>query len=275
MDPLTISNLSVSYNNQTVIADLNLTLKRAGIVALVGPNGAGKSTLIRAITGVIPPTRGSIYLGQLDILGLSALERARRIAVVPQHAPLPDNFKVQEIVMLGRTPYLPLWKNETAIDHASVTQALQRTNLTNLKNRFVGDLSGGELQRVVIARALAQDPDVLLLDEPTAHLDLKHQASILRLIKSLATTKNIAVLLTMHDINQAAKCADSVALISNGNIQAYGPPTDVYTSQILSKVYDTPVEVITHPDHGLPFVTIYDNLHQAEVELKSTIKCQE
>jgi iron complex transport system ATP-binding protein len=275
MDPLTISNLSVSYNNQTIIADLNLTLKRAGIVALVGPNGAGKSTLIRAITGVIPSTRGSIYLGQLDILGLSALERARRIAVVPQHAPLPDNFKVQEIVMLGRTPYLPLWKNESAIDHASVTQALQRTNLTSLKNRFVSDLSGGELQRVVIARALAQDPDVLLLDEPTAHLDLKHQASILRLIKSLATTKNIAVLLTMHDINQAAKCADSVALISNGNIQAYGSPTDIYTSQILSKVYDTPVEVIIHPDHGLPFVTIYDNLDQAQAELKSTTKCQE
>ena len=200
MDPLTISNLSVSYNNHTVIADLNLTLKRADIVALVGPNGAGKSTLIKAITGVISPTQGSIYLGQLDLLGLSALERARRIAVVPQYAPLPDNFKVQEVVMLGRTPYIPLWKNETAIDHASVTQALERTNLTSLKNRLVSDLSGGEIQRVVIARALAQDPDVLLLDEPTAHLDLKHQASILKLIKSLAITKNIAVLLTMQTV---------------------------------------------------------------------------
>jgi len=266
MGPLTISNLSVNYNNQPVISELNLTLQRAGIVALVGPNGAGKSTLIRAITGVTPISRGTIRLGSVDLLNISALDRARRIAVVPQHAHMPDNFKVQEIVMLGRTPYLPLWQKETNNDHAIVIQALKHTNLTSQKDRFVSDLSGGELQRVVIARALAQEPEVLLLDEPTAHLDLKHQASILSLIKSLATAKNIAVLLTMHDINQAAKCADSIALISSGKIQAFGSPTDVYTSQRLSKVYDTPVEVVTHPDNGLPFVTIYDNLNQSKAD---------
>ena len=266
MDPLTISSLSVNYNNQPVITDLNLTLQRARIVALVGPNGAGKSTLIRAITGVTPISRGTIRLGSVDLLKISALDRARRIAVVPQHAHMPDNFKVREIVMLGRTPYLPLWQKETNNDQAIVIQALERTNLTSLKDRFVSDLSGGELQRVVIARALAQEPEILLLDEPTAHLDLKHQASILSLIKSLATAKNIAVLLTMHNINQAAKCADSIALISNGKIQAFGSPTDVCTSQRLSKVYDTPVEVVTHLDHGLPFVTIYDNLHQSKAD---------
>ena len=260
MRTLTISGLSVSYDKQAVIKNLSLTLSRAEIVALVGPNGAGKSTLIRAMTGVIPVSEGTVCLDQIDLLSLSALERARRIAVVPQNALLPDNFKVHEIVMLGRTPYLPLWKKETDNDHTTVTQALQHTNLINLKDRFVSDLSGGELQRVVIARALAQEPNVLLLDEPTAHLDLKHQASILRLIKSLAITKNIAVLLTMHDINQAAKCADSIALISNGKIQAYGPPADVYTSELLSKAYDTPVEVITYSDNGLPFVTIRDTL---------------
>ena len=266
MDPLTISNLSVSYNNQPVIPDLSLTLPRPGIVGLVGPNGAGKSTLIRAITGVIPISRGTIRLGSIALLKISALDRARRIAVVPQHAHMPDNFKVTEIVMLGRTPYLPLWQKETNNDHAIVIQALKHTNLTRLKDRFVSDLSGGELQRVVIARALAQEPELLLLDEPTAHLDLKHQASILSLVKSLATSKNIAVLLTMHNINQAAKCADSIALISNGKIQAFGSPTDVCTSQRLSKVYDTPVEVVTHPDHGLPFVTFYDNLHQSKAD---------
>ena len=262
MDPLTISNISVSYNNQTVIPNLSLSLPRPGIVALVGPNGAGKSTLIRAITGVTPISQGKIHLGSVDLLKLSALDRARHIAVVPQYAPMPDNFKVQEIVMLGRTPYLPIWQNEAANDHAVVTQALKQTNVYSLKERFVSDLSGGALQRVVIARALAQEPDVLLLDEPTAHLDLKHQTSILRLINSLTTVNNITVLLTMHDINQAAKCADSVALISHGIIEAYGSPTDVYTSERLSKVYDTQVDVITHPDRELPFVTIYDNLHQ-------------
>ncbi len=260
MRTLTISDLSVSYDKQAVIKNLSLTLSRAEIVALLGPNGAGKSTLIRAITGVVPVSQGTVCLDQIDLLSLSALERARRIAVVPQHALLPDNFTVYEIVLLGRTPYLPLWKKETGNDHATVTQALQHTNLENLKDRFVGDLSGGERQRVLIARSLAQEPDVLLLDEPTAHLDLKHQASILRLIKSLATTKNIAILLTMHNINQAAKCADSVALIANGKIQSYGSPADVYTPENLSKAYDTPVEVITHSENGLPFVTIHDTL---------------
>ena len=262
MDPLTISNISVSYNNQTVIPNLSISLPRPGIVALVGPNGAGKSTLIRAITGVTPISQGKIHLGSVDLLKLSALDRARHIAVVPQYAPMPDNFKVQEIVMLGRTPYLPIWQNETANDHAVVTQALKQTNVYNLKQRKLSEQSREHQQRVVIARALAQEPDVLLLDEPTAHLDLKHQTSILRLINSLTTVNNITVLLTMHDINQAAKCADSVALISHGIIEAYGSPTDVYTSERLSKVYDTQVDVITHPDRELPFVTIYDNLHQ-------------
>ncbi len=255
MNALSITNLSSGYHQRPVLLKIDLCVNRGRVVALVGPNGAGKSTLIRALTGVIPTSTGKVQLDGINLLDLSPLERARRVAVVPQQALLPEAFTVAEVVLLGRTPYLPLWAKESAHDHDIARAVMQQTEVHNLADRFIGELSGGEQQRVVIARALAQEPDVLLLDEPTAHLDLKHQTSILTLVRSLAIENGLAVLLTMHDLNQAAACAHDVALLVDGKIEAMGSPGDVFTSERLSRAYDTPVHVIPHPHNGVPLVT--------------------
>jgi len=254
MNALSITHISAGYHKRPVIIGINLNVNRGRVVALVGPNGAGKTTLIRALTGVIRATAGQVQLDGVNLLGLSQLQRARRVAVVPQQAHLPETFKVSEVVLLGRTPYLPLWAKESARDYNIARASMQQTGVHNLANRFIGELSGGEQQRVLIARALAQEPDVLLLDEPTAHLDLKHQKSILTLIKTLAVEKRLAVLLTMHDLNQAAACANDVVLLVDGKIQAMGPPAEVFTSKRLSQAYGAPVEVIPHPINDVPLV---------------------
>jgi iron complex transport system ATP-binding protein len=254
MTTLTISNLSVGYHRQLVLRDISLDVGAGEIVALVGPNGAGKTTLVRAVSGVTPVGHGTIRLDGIDVLRLSPTERARRIAVVPQAVHLPDAFTVAEIVMMGRTPHLPLWGGEGKRDCDVAWEAMRRTAVEALADRRVDELSGGERQRVVIARALTQEPRVLLLDEATAHLDLKHQVAVLELVRALAHEHGLAVLATLHDLNQAARYADRVALLAGGELRAVGAPAEVLTPAYLSLAYGLPVSVIPHPTYGTPLV---------------------
>ena len=254
MTTLTISNLSVGYHNHLVLHGVSLDVHAGEVVALVGPNGAGKSTLVRAVSGVSPISRGTVRLEGADVLRLSPTERARRIAVVPQAVHLPDAFTVAEIVMMGRTPHLPLWGGEGKRDCDVAWEAMRRTAVEALADRRIDELSGGERQRVVIARALAQEPRVLLLDEATAHLDLKHQVGVLDLVRALAHEHGLAVLATLHDLNQAARYADRVALLAGGELRAIGAPAEVLTSAHLSPAYGLPVSVIPHPTYGTPLV---------------------
>jgi len=254
MTTLTLSALTTGYHQRVVLHAVSLAVHAGEVVALVGPNGAGKSTLIRAVSGVIPLRGGTVQLDGLDLLKLSPVARARLVAVVPQAAHLPEAFTVAEIVMMGRTPHLPLWGGETKRDCAEAWQAMARTDVETLAERRVDEISGGELQRVVIARALAQEPRVLLLDEATAHLDLKHQVTTLDLVRSLARENGLAVLATLHDLNQAALYADRIALLAEGELRAVGTPTEVLTPAHLSAAYGLPISVIAHPTHGQPLV---------------------
>lgn len=254
MTTLSLSHLSVRYHRQLVLNDISLQVRAGEVLALVGPNGAGKSTLVRAVSGVIPLGGGAIKLDDAEVHRLPPAERARQIAVVPQAVHLPEAFTVAEIVLMGRTPHLPLWGGEGQHDCAVAWAAMRHTAIQPLAERRVDEISGGERQRVVIARALAQEPRVLLLDEATAHLDLKHQVAILELIRSLAHDHGLAVLATLHDLNQAARYADRVALLTDGELQALGSPAEVLTSAHLSAAYDLPVHVIPHPLHGTPLV---------------------
>lgn len=254
MTTLSLLHLSVRYHHLLVLNNISLQVRAGEVLALVGPNGVGKSTLIRAVSGVTPLSGGAIKLDDVEVHRLRPAERARQIAVVPQAGHLPEAFTVAEIVMMGRTPHLPLWGGEGQHDCAVAWDAMQHTAIQTLAERRVDEISGGERQRVVIARALAQEPRVLLLDEATAHLDLKHQVSILELIRSLAHEHGLAVLATLHDLNQAARYADRVALLAEGELRALGSPTEVLTPAHLSAAYGLPVNVIPHPVYGTPLV---------------------
>ncbi|MFQ5410276.1 MAG: heme ABC transporter ATP-binding protein [Anaerolineales bacterium] len=249
-----ITNLSAGYRARPVLRDISLTIAAGEILALVGPNGVGKSTLVRVVSGVLPAISGAVAIDGENVLRMTAPARARQVAVVPQTVRLPEAFRVCEIVLMGRTPHLPLWAGESPRDREIALDAMRRTEVAHLAERRVGELSGGEQQRVVIARALAQQPRVLLLDEPTAHLDLKHQYGILKLVRALAAGQGLAVLLTMHDLNQAARYSDRMALLSDGVVAAVGAPAAVLTAARLTAVYDVPISVITHPQSGAPLV---------------------
>jgi len=249
-----ITQLSAAYGARSVLRSVTLTARSGQVLALVGPNGAGKSTLIRVLSGVMRAQSGTARLDNVDLLRATPLERARRVAVVPQLFHLPEAFTAGEIVLMGRAPHLPLWASESRHDCEIAWRAMQHAHIEALKDRRVDELSGGEQQRVVIARALAQEPQMLLLDEPTAHLDLKHQVSVLELVATLAHQHQLTVLMTIHDLNQAARYADQVALLHQGAILASGEPSAVFTAERLSQVYGVPVTVGRHPTHGTPLV---------------------
>jgi iron complex transport system ATP-binding protein len=251
---LQVLNLSAGYGNRLVLRGINLEVAAGEVVALVGPNGAGKSTLIRVLSGVLPAKSGQAQIDGEDLLTLPPAQRARRVAVVPQMIHLPESFTASEIVLMGRTPHLPLWGGESKHDCEVSWAAMRRTNIENLADRPAGELSGGEQQRVVLARALTQEPRVLLLDEPTSHLDLKHQVTVLELVRDLARSEQLAVLVTLHDLNQAAAYADRVALMQRGEIVASGPAAEVFTAERLSQVYDVNIAVSQHPSRGTPVV---------------------
>jgi ABC-type cobalamin/Fe3+-siderophores transport system ATPase subunit len=251
---LTIEHLTVAYDGRLVLHDVSLSMQSGEVVALVGPNGAGKSTLIRAVSGVVPLQHGDVRINGSLLSRLSSMERARYLAVVPQARSLPPAFTVYETVLLGRTPHLGWLGRAGARDHERVHYALEHTQMLPLSERYVGELSGGEQQRVLLARALAQDTPVLLLDEPTTHLDLQHRESLIQLIRDLAVNKALAVLMVLHDLNLAGLYADRVALLVEGRMRAIGRPGEVLTEAQLSAVYGIPVRVIPHPEYGSPLV---------------------
>ena len=250
---LKIQNLSVFYKNHQVLHAVSLEVQSGEVLALIGPNGAGKSTIIRAASGVVP-SMGHVCTNGDDFHLLDPMQRARYMAVVPQAISLPPAFTVWETVLMGRTPYLGFLGNASAHDEEIARQALSRVHALALSERRVGELSGGEAQRILLARALCQSTPILLLDEPTAHLDLQYQVSLLELIRELARDENLAVLIALHDLNLAARYADRVALLVGGKLDAIGTPRDVLTPEAISNAYCLPVQVIEHPFRDVPLV---------------------
>ena len=246
-------NLSVSYQGHQVLHDVSFDVKNGEVLALIGPNGAGKSTIIRAASGVVPST-GHVRTNGDDFHSLDPMQRARYMAVVPQAISLPPAFTVWETVLMGRTPYLGFLGNASSHDEELARQSLNKVNALAFADRRVGELSGGEAQRILLARALCQSTPILLLDEPTAHLDLQYQVSLLELIRELAHTENLAVLIALHDLNLAARYADRVALLVGGHLTSIGFPRQVLTAEAISHAYCLPVHVVEHPFMDSPLV---------------------
>jgi iron complex transport system ATP-binding protein len=251
---LAIESISVCYQDRIALNNISFSVNSGEMLALIGPNGAGKSTLIKTISGVLPRRSGKVYIDRKEISKMSAGECARLLAVVPQAHSLPSAFTVYQTVLLGRTPYLGWLGNAGRKDHAIVQKALEQTGIADMAERRIGELSGGEQQRVLLARALAQATPILLLDEPTNHLDMRHQTGFLSLVRQLAVDNGLAVLVALHDLNLASLYTDRVAVLLQGQLKAVGTPEQVFTQEILSPVYGVGLTVITHPEYGTPLV---------------------
>lgn len=250
---LKIQNLSVFYGPRRVLNEVSLNVQSGEVLALIGPNGAGKSTLIRAASGVIPYS-GHVRPNGDDFAAMSPIQRARYIATVPQAVSLPPAYTVWETVLLGRTPYLGFLGQPSKNDEEIARQALERVSALPFADRRVGELSGGEQQRVLLARALCQSTPILLLDEPTAHLDLQYQVSLLELVNELAHKDHLAVLVALHDLNLAAHYADRIALMVAGSIKAIGRAREVLLPDTIREAYCLPVQVVQHPFLDVPLV---------------------
>ncbi len=256
---LALHNAAVGYDrhSQPILEEITLQVRAGEFVGVVGPNGSGKSTLVRALSRVLAPLQGEVLLDGRDLYAqVSARQSAQAIGVVPQSASAVLEFSVREIVEMGRAPHLAarpfaaLSPDDTRI----VGDALRAAGVDGMARRLAPTLSGGEWQRVLLARALAQQPDVLLLDEPTAHLDLRHQRQALTLARDLAQGSGKAVLAVLHDLNLAAEFCDRLVLVHEGRIAAQGTPAEVLTTAHLAAVYDARVWVRTHPVTGRPLL---------------------
>ncbi|MDP2948869.1 MAG: ABC transporter ATP-binding protein [Chloroflexota bacterium] len=254
MRRLEAQDLTCSYDGRAVLRALSLAAEPGTVLALIGPNGAGKTTLLRAMARLLRPSRGTVLLAGQDVWRLAPSSVARRLALAPQTEHVDWPLSVEEAVALGRAPHQGWLLPYSRRDWQVVEQALSRTGLLGLRHRLVTELSGGEERRVVLARALAQEPEVFLLDEPTSHLDLRYQKEVLELVWGLARRDGLTVVVTLHDLNHAALCAHQVALLSGGAMLALGRPEDVLTPEILFQAYGVPVEVVRHPVYGTPLV---------------------
>jgi len=251
---LTFDQVAVGYPGRLVLEDLSMGLEPGQVTAIVGPNGVGKSTMIKVASGALRPQHGRVMINGYDVADLEPAQRARHLAVVPQATRVPPVFTAEQVVLMGRTPYLGWLDREGPTDRALAAEAMARTGTADLAERPMGELSGGEQQRVLVARALAQSAKVLLLDEPTAHLDLRHQDATLKLVRSLAQDSGLAVLIALHDLNLVARFSDRVALLSDGGVKKMGSAREVLTPEALAAAYGLEIHVMDHPIHGTPLV---------------------
>jgi iron complex transport system ATP-binding protein len=254
---LEASEISVSYGARAALAGVSLRAEPGQITAVIGPNGAGKSTLLRALNGALPLAAGEILLDGASLSSYSRRIVSRRVAVVAQEADLRFPVTVIEFVLGGRFAWASAgaWGWETDRDLEIARTVLEETELLALENRPMNELSGGERQRAVLARALATEAAVLLLDEPTANLDLSHQATMMRLVRGRADQHDASAIVVTHDINLAAQFANRVLLLKGGRTFAEGPPRSVLTPQLLHEVFGMEVLVDAHPTTGAPRIT--------------------
>ena len=247
MSAISLERVTVTLGGRQVVREVTAEIETGDWVALIGPNGAGKTSLLRAVAGLLA-CGGSVSLEGVPLAELGRRERAQRLALVPQEPRTPPWLTVAEYVLMGRTPYLRPLASEGEADRDAAARALTRLDLDELAERALGTLSGGERQRVVVARALAQEASIVLLDEPTASLDIGHQQQALDLLDALRATEGLTLVAAMHDLTLAAQYADRVLLLDQGRVVADGAPADVLTEEALAEHYGARVRVVTLDD---------------------------
>lgn len=251
---LKVEGATVHYPAGPALAGVTLAVAAGEFLGIIGPNGAGKSTLLRALTGAVRPRPGEVALDGRPVRSLTAAELARAVALVAQDERPEFAFAVRDLVLMGRLPHLSRWQREGPADRAAADRAMAATATAHLAHRPVTELSGGEARRVTIARALAQETGLLLLDEPTAHLDIRHQVKVMDLLRHLVQSGRLTAVAVLHDLNLAALYCTRLLLLGAGRIEAAGPPAEVLTPPHIRRVYGAAVAVVPHPVTGGPVV---------------------
>jgi iron complex transport system ATP-binding protein len=257
-----LKNVSFAYGTQPVLRGISLSVREGEMLGIIGPNSSGKSTLLRLLAGVLRPSSGSVTVGGESICNLRRREAAKIVSFVPQETPVSFPFTVFEIVLMGRTPYLSPLSFEKEEDYRIAHEALKETDTYDLRERYLDELSGGERQLVIMARALAQETPVMLLDEPIAFLDIRHQVDIFEIIARLNRERSRTVVIVSHDLNLAALYCNRLVLLGGGGVAADGAPEEVFSSPVLQEVYGVRMTVSAGPG-GRPFV-----FTERKVELK-------
>jgi len=252
MPVISLASAGFRYGERPILHDITLETRPGEFLTVIGPNGSGKSTLLKGMCGLLKPFSGSVQLDGRPMGNSSRAFIARNIALVPQGAFLPELFTAMEIVLMGRTPHLGLLRYEGSSDILAAAIAMEATETGRLAGRRINQLSGGERQRVLMARALAQEAVILLLDEPTANLDINYQAAILEFLKKLCLEKGLTIVSALHDINLASQYGDRIIMLKDGAIYKEGRPQDVIDSPTLREVFGIEVTVYAHPVNGLP-----------------------
>ena len=246
-------SLHLGYGQRQVLTNLSFQVNRGEFVGLLGPNGSGKSTLLRALSGLLAPQAGQVLVQGKPLSAWNSRERARMMAVVPQAADLRFPFTSLEVVLMGRYPHRRRFAALGEEDLVRALESLRQTTTLHLKDRPVTEVSGGEGQRIVIARALAQDPEILLLDEATSSLDVRKKLEIFEILRQLHETRQVTIICAMHDLNLAALYCRRLMFLKDGQVVKDGPTEAAFTPEVLEAVYETPMEVRRHPAHRRPY----------------------
>jgi len=248
-------SLSYAYRSgASVLDDVTMRLERGEFLGIVGPNGVGKSTALKVLCGFLRPAAGEVRLAGALIGDMSNQERARRLAIVPQNVYAPVPFTVEEVVRMGRRARLSRFSRLSEEDHRVIEQTVVDFDLTALSDRPIGELSGGERQRAMIAAAVAQEPEVLLLDEPTSHLDIGNSARVIQSLMKWRIERNASILLVTHDVQMAARCCDRIVMLKDGRVMTEGQPSAVLSAELLQEVYGRGVVMYESPWDNLPVV---------------------
>ena len=245
MSDISVQQVTYAYDPpRLALNNVSFDIPAGRFCGIIGPNGSGKSTLLKCISGYIKPDFGRVTVGGRDVTAMPAREVARRMALVQQHAALEYEFTVGDIVLTGRNPHIRRWRGESKEDYEIAMNALKEAGIAHLKDRVVTELSGGEWQMMILARALTQQADIMLLDEPVTGLDIKHQVHIMSTVKRLTSQRGISVVCVLHDLNLALTYCDQIVLMQDGLLAAVGLPEDVLTRERLESVYGTNLHIL-------------------------------
>lgn len=249
---LSTSNLDISYEDRLIVQDLNISIPQGKITALVGANGSGKSTILKTMARIMNPSKGNVLLDGKSIHKQSTKEVAKQLAILPQNPTAPDGLTVSELVSYGRFPHQKGFGSLSKDDRAVVKWAVEVTGMSDFADRPVDQLSGGQRQRAWIAMALAQETDILFLDEPTTFLDMAHQMEVLHLLRNLNEVNKRTIVMVVHDLNHATRYADHMIAIKSGIVKGEGTPLEVITPEIMREVFNIEADIVTDPRTGLP-----------------------